>query len=997
MTERASQLVELFGIVLHGDQESINKATKLIKEACCQVETINDLLLICSSCENPIIRRFSSIMLRQMINKLDFDNDQILIIKNGLLSAINNDPDVFNKRSYADAAVALQSKLANLWDELYSTATNYISNCTDAALFIFGLYLWTEIVELTPEIILLNYFGNLMQIVVSNLNNQNKEIRINTIDLFSALTNRVDLGLFSEYPNLIELFLCEIRAISEGKIDVDEANTSYICISNQLRKENPIFLNSASQFVDIALNLTMSGAPIEIKESCQILMAVAPMVLPDLFSEQFPIFLQAIFTLAVQICSDNRKSPNIGFLADFIDSIIANTDCLPDVVTALINKAHSSKNDPCSFQVSLFALSATVDQGSEDFFEGDNSIDEIVLFALGHQDPFVFDASCGFLLAAASQAPELYQQKYNEIIYLLFNRLQEPRAMQTLDCVIYNSEQTPVGYLQLLAALASLLNNARTEQYESIISCMTSVISHIDEVKNEVYESMRSILVQLLSSDNQTLAKVFECFGQLAKVAPIGVQSDAPQILEVLFKSLNTNDDNLNESIANCVQNIVKIIPMSIQPFLQSIVPAFLTLLTKDGEKKSNEANDAFRDESDDEDFDIMDTFVKTQCSALIAIAELISDLPNDMLSSIEGVVNAVCHFLEDENEMLQKDAAKSILLMNDGLKAVSFDISYLLGIVIDRIYKSPDIEVISELFAALGSLLGNMNPNSIGQDQLKAIMQLYQDTFEGKLDTVYSNPKILNPQICNKLFFSLRMLIFTLGNNIQGMAHQFIGFLRPHMNVKKLLIKAFATSTYGAIFLACPSLKEIGSIARDSCLKNMTKRNDIVNNLLISTLNFCVHADKSILSKQQVTTIKRQVDSIIAQRDKMDSMIVGSAITLWCSLIASYDLQASERDLNAILSLLPPVVDDDDIPFAAQFICFAMNKWPALVSQHINRISVNIFASGDWCLRIIPREVMLALASVIRAIPNEELQIYVKYNQHYIMQINNNISKFAQ
>ncbi|OHT04820.1 hypothetical protein TRFO_27604 [Tritrichomonas foetus] len=987
MAERAHQLIELFKSALTGDQEKINFATNAIQEAKNQLETINDLIIITQNCEIPIIRRYSTIILRQMIAMHDFDNELSEFLKTNLLLNIQNDPDIENKKAYGEAAVLLQSKLVNPWEELYNAGLAYLLSPDS---IIFGLSLWTSITEVTPEIVLLNYFEKLMQCVVGCLTAPSPDIRINAIHLFSALTNKINIELFSIYNTVPQIFLAQANSIVTNINNLNEANILFEFISNQIRKENPLFTTNAQPFVDFALQLTISDSDPLIKLSCQPIMTVAPAIFPDNVTDQLPIFLQAVIALSVQLCSVDRESPDIEMLGDFIYSVIINTECSIDVVQSLLTTANNSRtnSDPVSLQVALIGLSAAIEQAAEDFFEAESSIEEIIIFSLSQPDPFVFDAACGFLLNAASLATELYQACYNDIIKLLFGRITESRSLQTLDSVIYNSEQTPDDYLSLLSALANLLNNCQPEKVESIISCMTSVISHIDDVKTEVYQNMRNILVQLLNSDSQTKAKVFECFGQLAKVAPLGVQEDTPQLMNVLMGSLNTTDDFLNESIANCVQNLVKVIPMTIHPFLGHIVPAFLALLSK--EIAVN--HDDFGNEEEDVGFTL--STIQMQCSVLNAITELVSDLPNDMKDSIPGVVQAVCQFLEHDDEKIQTAAAKSILLMNDGLRAVSFDTSQLISVVIDKIYKSPNIDVISELFISLGSLLSS---SVLNDQQIHEVFALFSYTFEGKLDTIYSKPNVLNTIILNSLFFSLRMFILTLGQNVQVIASQFMAILRPHMNVKKLMIKAYIASTYGIMFLACPALKEIGTQACEVCFKTMTRKNDVVNNILMSTLNYIIHADKSVLTKRHVMTLKQQTDLIISKRDQMDSVIVGTAITLWCSLCIAYELTVTENDLNVVLSLLPPVVDDDDIPFAAQFICVAAQKWPNLVSQHINRIAVSIFASGEWCLKIVPNEVMVALKAVITAIPEDQLQMFVKWNQHYIMQIQSNISKLSQ
>ena len=394
---------------------------------------------------------------------------------------------------------------------------------------------------------------------------------------------------------------------------------------------------------------------------------------------------------------------------------------------------------------------------------------------------------------------------------------------------------------------------------------------------------------------------------------------------------------------------------------------------------------------------------VKMQSTTLEAISELVSDLPSDMESSISEIVNAVCHFLKHSSYYLKSSAAKSILLMNDGLKIASFDTSSLISEVIETIYEIPDdyINVISELFFSLGSLLSSTTFESLNQQQLESIINLFHSAFdpsEKSLQSLYSGPNVLHQEIIDSLFFCLRMFILTLGTNIEtnSLNDFFVSFLSPHLNSKKSMIKAYVANIYGIMFFASPSLKQIGATARDICFNSMTKNNETTNNILISTLNYIINADKTLISSKQMNLLKRKCDDIIKNRDEMNSFIVSTAITTWCSICSNFDLQPPEDDLNTVLSLLPPVVDDDDIPFTALFIVNADQKWPQLTEPHIQRIAVNIFASGEWCLRIVPNEVMAYLAQVVASIDQDQIHILVNFVQQYLFKIQSNLARFA-
>ena len=397
MIERSNHLVDLIEFALHGTQEKIDIATSELQEAYQQFDTINDFLNIAQNCEESIVRQFAAISIRRMLIIHDLDQEQIELIKVALLSLIENDPILQNKKAFFEAAIFLQSKLYNPWEELYNMAHNLLSDNESLNL---GLQVWVSITKITPEIILLHYFEDLMNCIIATFELQNVDIIINSINLFSELTNVVDVGLFEPYGNLPQLLYDESTAAVKDRPNIKEASVIFQCICDQLTKENPIesFISEAEAFIDLALQLTVSDLDPEILSTCQPLMIIAPQFAPENVESQLPIFLQSELSLAVQLTSADREYTlcDIEFLKDFILSLVINIESSSGVVQGLLTFATNSisSDDPVSLQVALIAMSSITGEASEDFFEAEGeNIGDIVLFSLtSAEDHFIFDA-----------------------------------------------------------------------------------------------------------------------------------------------------------------------------------------------------------------------------------------------------------------------------------------------------------------------------------------------------------------------------------------------------------------------------------------------------------------------------------------------------------------------------------------------------------------------------------------------------------------------------
>ena len=204
MDERSNHIVDLINFLRSEDQEKVDIATSELQEVFKQFDSFNDFFNIAQNIEDQTIRQYAAIAIRRMLKIHDLDQDQIDFIKMALLTLIDNDPILINKRAFFEASIFLQSKLANPWEELYNLAHTFLSN---SELLNLGLQVWISIVEITPEVHLLNYFEDLMNCIIATFETHDAEILINSINLFSELTNKFDIKLFESYECLPQLIL----------------------------------------------------------------------------------------------------------------------------------------------------------------------------------------------------------------------------------------------------------------------------------------------------------------------------------------------------------------------------------------------------------------------------------------------------------------------------------------------------------------------------------------------------------------------------------------------------------------------------------------------------------------------------------------------------------------------------------------------------------------------------------------------------------------------
>lgn len=1002
--ERAQQFAALLDAALHGTQEQINSATEALLRAYEEVNTILDLLIVMQHHENEQIRHQSAIAVRRLVIFHDINAEFMIMIRPTLLNLLQTEPNIAIKRAIGDIAVELiKEKTIEPWNDFFNTLLAFFQN---AELLPVSLYIWSNAALLLNEDELTPFINPLLNVVIQILTNQEGPI-VEAINLFDILAGPIDEETFNEYPTLPQILLTEAQNAVTVRGDSCEVFTIFGSLSHLVFNDFAPLYTISHELVDLILNVTVhEEIDVNLKSACQNFMAATARLDPEYVSDQLPFFMNASLNLAVQLIALYRDA-DIEFIVTFIDSYLLNTEIPEQIVSFVINFAMGAINHKniAQIQVGLIAIAALFDKASDEILDHEDAVMNIAGVGLEDTDPYIFDAACSLLIQAAENSPLIYTSCFDDVLKLLFNRLDEPRALSTLESLMFNAEVPPQLYREILTTLTNLLSTSAEEMYEPIVSCMTSAISKVEDVNNEIYEEMKSILAQLLTAESGIRAKVFELIGYLTKIAPHSIHGDMQDIMTHLYQSISENDDNINESIAMCIKNIAKVLPLDVQPYVENFVPQLIEMLKK--EVKHSDEEDV--EEEDDEMLRISSSVGSTekmQASALNCLTTLITELSQNMVPYVDNCVEAVVQYLDSNDPWLQTSAAQSILLMNDGLLALQYNCTSLFNSVIENINKTTDIEAINELYVALGGLFICWPQLFNDAEIVQSVLTLYEYSFcldpKGKrIATLYCQPKEFDPSILDSLFFSIRMLIQSVGTSFEQIAEQFVGFLSPHLSSKKNQTKAYIIHTYSVIYYTCPSLTNLGKTVATNALKIMPKQSNSTKNVLLSALNFLVNTNISLLTTSQINQIRTHATSIVKSRasgQNESDMIVGTATTLLCSIIMEkQETRTKTDDLNTLLTLLPPEIDDDDIPFAAKFIVYASNTWPELTNPHLKRITINIFASSICYIRLIPNEILAALSTVFNDVNPEELESLLKWNQHYVLQVQSTIQKVQQ
>jgi hypothetical protein len=516
---------------------------------------------------------------------------------------------------------------------------------------------------------------------------------------------------------------------------------------------------------------------------------------------------------------------------------------------------------------------------------------------------------------------------------------------------------------------------------------MASALCNVNETDPQVYEGMSTVLGQIAtvaSADRSVRCAAFELLGHLVKIAPAAAMRDIDGWIKNLADWFDGEDDDFNQAVAQFIENTVKVLPISFKVYCGRIVPLLLRLLEKEAVVSATEEEDGDNAESSAQ------CIGRMRQAVLLAIAILISELPEEMSPFVDPFLGALGHYWESNDEDIQKAAAKCVLLMCDGLGVIGGSKPLdLLGLVVESLHDVCDLNLACELLTSLGTLLATF-PKLINPEISEKIMVLFREFLSGKVRAVMAK-RALDPEILQPLFLAIRLFaISSGGSHARELFDTCARIKNDHK--KRMIERSFAVHTMCVISMVKP---ECSRAAAESCLNMLNNASsEIVMNILLNALSYVLAGNPSVLQPGELAVLLETLKGMVQQDTTRNEMLFGTASTLYFTICSIVGCDVNE--LMGVLNRVKFVVDDDDIPFIARFLSRAIEAWPQVVATRMKDMLVAIFGSGRWVLNLVPGDVLVQLSAFVKEIPDEEMWELVGWNQHQFVQIMRNVGKLV-
>ena len=1009
--ETAKTVADYLLACYSGTNEAVSDATNYLTEFKKDINSIFVFFEVLQNNPNNEIKKAAAVQIMQMIRKNQlYENENLELverIKSVFMECLTSEALHECLLFVAHAADELLLQKPQMWEAYVELCMHFISE--DATILI-GFEIFSEICQSLGEEFNNEHFQFIIQRFSEALSSENSEIRDAALKLMFVFSQNVNPELFTEQSGIIDLLVNEARnSLSLDVSQKNEATHAFDLLSHLTQINIPLFDENQSVFYELAVEIAETKEiPIEMRSVVQQLLVVTPLYVgEDDVEEQFPAIVSTCLDFFQELYNAGE---DIQYMALVIDTIMRTGYITTDIIQSLMETASEAVTggDTSQLYVILMALSGVPAYGGEELTEvASEDILELIGTCINSDSSDIFQMARALTDEIAKYAHSLYNDSLDALVELYIDHIGEERAIETLSLVLSNADYPYSQYQSLIQELVNLIGQSEDTAYSSIIFCISSALSKVEN-DQEMYELVSPALAQLLETTDEDLkCAIFECFSSLIRLAPLKAAEEIEQLMTVLIQSFSEYNDKLNENIALCISQIAKSLPNSIKPFVGNILPAFDTLMNKPlpgsteaqeiKETKKDQGEEEDQGEAADEDDEDEDEDPTTLMIAAVikSYSTIINEIATDIADSIPPFIEKLVSFIEGPTK-IQMHAVKAVFLLYDGLAAISYDESHLYTVLIDMLQNCTELSIASELFLSIGGLFISYGP-SMSDENIESALNIFQGAFNGELSVLYSGNTYIDPDVYSSLFFALRMFIFSLGEKLPSVADKIVEFLSPHTSGNKKVFVGYVLHSLAAVVYTHPAIEEIPEIISQQCFKELNKSKlPEYNNLLLSAINMLVSAKSSVFTQDQVQKLLSYVNSTISGTTRNGDLMIETCVTLWCSIVVHYGLTPAPQELATILGMLPPPVDDDDIPFVATFFVYAMQHFGDVFAEHIPQIGINVLASGTWLIRIINPEILAQITAVIREIPDEEKLMLLKGNQHSLNQVMFNIQQFS-
>lgn len=671
------RLCNLFQELLFPQAESIEDVTNEIVEILKNFSSIFLLVEIARTNQNPSIRNAALIFAYKFFcNNMD-ESDSIT---NDYVNELEKLKPIFFELLTRETKANIQYSICNL----ISIYGEFLSNFVE----------WKELFEFCIQLLEKNQIQiglYLINLVYSDLFNDYERKQIfnsyselckaalcsDNQDLIMLACDGIETIVFSfeeddeilQFPNLIEsIQIAMNNCVFKTK---NETVCSYLFgfISDLFSDRFRILDQYLPKLCEFVISLIDQDLPIQIRISTIQVLDKAPRFIPDFFAQNFEFILQKIIGFIIESSLYDREQKLYQSSEVFLHSLSSSID--PSIVFSYlypVSEELMASGKPHKQQISLFISTSIYGKCHEYFKDVIPNIIPMICNAIASEDMNIMECGFEFLLKIIKYTPSYINQYLDKITNSLMSKLPLLISINTLDYLFKNSEKETTYLPELLEYFIQLLHQ-NFDQKDSIISCITSLISH-SNTNEKLYSILVPNLISSLNEDPNLMKSIFNCFGTLSKISPESFLQNKESILSII--------DQPNISINDILPGLYKMIKYNHKSMeCQTIIDFLHRILSNDDFEEIDTAISRSYSikclsyfQPDEIFYNHINRYIHSiypfeqiaNTKAFCNSYPILSKIPNlDLSTLIQGIINEIAQLYDEEDIEKMKNCLKTI------------------------------------------------------------------------------------------------------------------------------------------------------------------------------------------------------------------------------------------------------------------------------------------------------------------------------------------------
>ena len=988
-----SEVIIQCGNILHNGGEEVNTVTSVLLPIYENLENLPEIFNVNQQCEVPFIRELSVIgiknILRVHLAARDLPEEILAFVKQAIVQGLQMEIGEESKKWYCIIAGMIVEVLgASEYPEIVELAFSFLQ---DEHQIQTGLMLLIQICHYFTPAEIEAHIEILLQVIIQTLNGANSNFRLLATQLFKNIVDNASnyQPLISNQELQTAIQNAYTRVFSDPQCPEQERYQIVGTLSQILRTDatfdiiEPSFRQLYHVTLDALFNEALS--PMIRLDSLDFFNGVIE-TKPTLAENILEQLIETIVPLTVEQCKLERTEyeqfePH--YSDRTIEILASHEDLADDLIATILGYAQEALEadevDQPTLQVLIQFFDPLLDGASQLMMPYEPDITPVLQAALSDGDEYLVAATCQTIKNMSNEYPPFFHQNLQSYLEVLIQLCEHQDVLPTFEILLFNGPSPISNATEICGLLLSIPSQVEGVSLNQIIRCISACVSKSKQslVDPGLYQAIKEFLLAALEEQPETNDTVYECFSNCCQIAPQAILEDMPSIFESMAQLISLETMQFIPSVCEAIGNFTRFFPSSTAQFIIPCAEAMIPFLVNDT-KQTTLMSKQEEIESEEE------KQVSLQGSIMLCLSTFASSSPEQAGQFIEPLLNLINEWItadKDDQENMVCFAADSIVQLAPALHQLEIDPQPLLNHLLSAISSPTDVDVTNNLLVAFANLLIEI-PDKLNEESVQHLFTFFTEVLSGANQDFNGIDDQIDIDIQDAFFFALKTFVLSGLITKADPAEIIISLASKiadltQLNLFGLSILAISRISFILDQQATAEIAQqcVTAIASALAQEEVPLTPDVKNNIY-SAIVYLASSHFAVFEQEAIELIVANLTEDLANESSTQTLKANSSLALL--EIAANGVALSPEALQAAIALMPPQCDEEDCALYARAAVALSASNAALLPP----AAVQVLASQDWVLSMVPQEMIPILCAAVKTLPEETIKSSLNGNE---------------